>query len=81
MLACTVGVMPRHDIDIAIPPKIVLNSDVRFVVRSDGEKLGELLVSRGSIAWVPGHSPNAIHLQWERFDQVMRDQRPGHRYR
>jgi hypothetical protein len=71
--------MPRHDIDIAIPPKIVLNSDVRFVVRSDGEKLGELLVSRGSIAWVPGHSPNPIHLDWERFDQVMRDQRPGRR--
>ena len=67
--------MPRHDIDIAIPPKIVLNSDVRFVVRSDGEKLGELLVSRGSIAWVPGHSPNAIHVEWERFDVLMREQR------
>jgi hypothetical protein len=65
--------MPKHDIDIDIPPKVVLNSDVRFVVRSDGEKLGELLVSRGSIAWAPGHSPNAVHLQWERFDELMRD--------
>jgi hypothetical protein len=66
--------MPRHDIEIEIPPKVVLNSDVRFVIRSDDEKLGELLVSRGSIAWAPGHSPNAIHLQWERFDAVMREQ-------
>jgi hypothetical protein len=67
--------MPRHDIDMAIPPKIVLNSDVRFVVRSDGEKLGELLVSRGSVAWVPGHSPNAIHVQWERFGEMMLEER------
>ena len=53
---------PRHDIEIEIPPKVVLNSDVRFVVRSDGEKLGELLVSKGSVAWIPGHSPQAIHV-------------------
>jgi hypothetical protein len=73
--------MPRHDIDIEIPPKVVLNSDVRFVIRSDGEKLGELLVSRGSIAWVPGHSPNAIHLNWERFDTLMREHRSARRRR
>jgi hypothetical protein len=71
--------MPRHDIDIEIPPKVVLNSDVRFVVRSDDEKLGELLVSRGSIAWVPGHSPNAIHMTWEKFDILMRKQRSSRR--
>ena len=71
--------MARHDIDVEIPPKVVLNSDVRFVVRSDGEKLGELLVSRGSIAWVPGHSPKPIHLRWERFDELMREHRPRRR--
>ena len=65
--------MPRHEIEI--PPKVVLNSDVRFVVRSDGEKLGELLVSRGTVAWVPGHSPNPIHVGWERFDALMREHR------
>jgi hypothetical protein len=72
--------MPKHDIEIAIPPKVVINSDVRFVVRSDGEKLGELLVSRGTIAWVPGHSPNAIHIRWEQFDELMRE-RAGRRRR
>ena len=71
--------MPRHDIEIEIPPKVVLNADVRFVVRSDGEKLGELLVSRGSVAWVPGHSPNPIHVRWERFDELMREHRDHRR--
>ena len=55
--------MPRHDVEIAIPPKVVVNSDVRFVIRSDGQKLGELLVSKGTVAWVPGHSPQAIHIR------------------
>lgn len=73
--------MPRHDIEVEIPPKVVLNSDVRFVVRSDGEKLGELLVSRGSVAWVPGHSPRPIHLRWEQFDELMRTERDRRRGR
>jgi hypothetical protein len=71
--------MPRHDIDVEIPPKVVLNSDVRFIVRSEGKKLGELLVSRGSIAWAPGHSPNIIHVEWERFDAMMKAERPKRR--
>ena len=71
--------MPRHDIEMEIPPKIVLNSDVRFTVHSDDKKLGELLVSKGSIAWIPGHSAQSIHVQWERFDEVMRDERERRR--
>ena len=71
--------MPHHDIEMEIPPKMVLNSDVRFIVHSDDKKLGELLVSKGSIAWIPGHSPQSIHVQWERFDEVMRDERERHR--
>jgi hypothetical protein len=71
--------MPRHDIEMEIPPKMVLNSDVRFIVHSDDKKLGELLVSKGSIAWIPGHSPQSIHVQWERFDEVMRDERDRRR--
>jgi hypothetical protein len=71
--------MPRHEIEMEIPPKMVLNSDVRFIVHSDDKKLGELLVSKGSIAWIPGHSPQSIHVRWERFDEVMRDERERHR--
>ncbi len=73
--------MARHDIEMEIPPKVVLNSDVRFVVRSDGVKLGELLVSKGSVAWIPGHSPQAIHVRWEQFDELMRGERARRRRR
>ncbi|MET1002697.1 MAG: hypothetical protein ABWZ15_12875 [Acidimicrobiia bacterium] len=73
--------MAKHDVEVEIPPKVVLNSDVKFVVRSDGQKLGELLVSKGSVAWVPGHSPQTIHVEWERFDELMRDERDRKRRR
>jgi len=73
--------MPRHDVEIAIPPKVVVNSDVRFVIRSDGQKLGELLVSKGTVAWVPGHSRQAIHIVWEQFDELMREERRQRRRR
>jgi hypothetical protein len=59
----------------------VLNSDIRFVVHSDGTKLGELLVSKGSVAWIPGHSPQAIHVRWEEFDELMRERRASRRRR
>ena len=67
--------MPVHDVEVEIPPKVVLNSDVRFVVHSDGQKLGELLVSKGSVDWIPGHSPQTITVSWERFDELMREER------
>ena len=66
--------MPRHHLEIELPPKVVLNSDVVFTVRSDGQKLGELLVSRGSLAWLPVHvDDRPYHLSWERLDELMRD--------
>lgn len=65
--------MARHDIEVELPPKVVLNSDVRFSVRSDGELLGELLVSKGSLAWRPGRGTSVWHLEWERFGELARE--------
>ena len=41
--------MPTHDIAIELPAKAVLRTDVRISVDADGSKLGELLISKGSI--------------------------------
>jgi hypothetical protein len=38
-------------------------------------------VSKGSVAWIPGHSPQAIHVRWERFDEIMREERSQRRRR
>jgi len=65
--------MPQHEIEIELPPKSVLNSDVVFTVRSDDQLLGELLVSRGSVGWRPASHRREFHLEWETFDEVMRE--------
>jgi hypothetical protein len=43
-----------HSISVKIPNAVELeSSDVVVVVKVDGEKLGTLTMSRGSIDWLP----------------------------
>ena len=63
--------MPRHRIEINQPPKVVMHSDVSFVVYSDGQRLGELAISKGTIDWKPANRRTAISMNWERFASLM----------
>jgi flagellar basal body P-ring protein FlgI len=67
--------MPEHRIEVEMPPKLVLNKDVRIVVTSDDVRLGELAISKGSIDWRPAKHPadRPYRMSWERFDAVMRE--------
>jgi len=68
--------MARHDVEMSIPTtKMVLHADVVFEVRSDGEKLGELRVSQGTIDWFPRRVQRGVSLTWEQFDQRMTQDR------
>jgi len=49
----------------------VLNSDVSVVVTSDGKRLGELTISRGSIDWRRSKPHAAVRLRWEQFNKLM----------
>ena len=67
--------MPTHDVEMSIPTtKVVLHADVVFEIRSDGEKLGELRISKGTIDWVPSNAKIPLRLSWEQFDRLMRAQ-------
>jgi hypothetical protein len=66
--------MPVHDVEMSIPTtKVVLHADVVFEVRSDGDKLGELRISKGTIDWVPVNAKLPIRLTWEQFDRYLRE--------
>lgn len=68
--------MAQHEVDMRIPTtKVVLHADVVFEVRSDGEKLGELRVSKGTIDWCPANAQNPAKLTWEQFDRLMQKHR------
>ncbi len=67
--------MPTHDVEMSIPTtKVVLHADVVFEIRSDGEKLGELRISKGTIDWAPSNAKIPLRLSWEQFDRLMRAQ-------
>jgi hypothetical protein len=66
--------MPEHRITV-YPSKAleVVNNDLIVEVEADGQKWGELRISKGSIDWVPRNNKRARRLGWERFDAVMRE--------
>lgn len=66
--------MASHDISFTIPQKMALAKDIEFSVKSDGKKLGTLLISKGNIEWVPASNSVKKHrLTWERFAALMAD--------
>ena len=66
--------MPSHRVSIALPQKLVLSKDVTFEISSAGRKLGELLVSKGNVEWVPANaSVKKRRLTWEKFARMMEE--------
>jgi hypothetical protein len=65
--------MPSHEIEASLPAHRIVNTDVTVIVKSDGAKLGELLISKGSIDWRPSKRQSSHRMTWEKFAQCMED--------
>ena len=63
--------MPRHEIEASLPAHRIVNTDVTVIVKSDGTKLGELLMSKGSIDWRPSKHQSSYRMSWEKFARLM----------
>lgn len=64
--------MATHDVSFEVPQKFVLSKDVKFEVTSNGSKLGELLISKGNVEWIPAsNSVNKKRISWEKFAKLM----------
>ncbi|MDO8208748.1 MAG: hypothetical protein Q7T38_13145 [Gallionella sp.] len=64
--------MASHDISFKIPQKFILSKDVEFEVKSNGAKLGTLLISQGNVEWIPANkSVNKRRISWEKFAALM----------
>jgi hypothetical protein len=50
----------------------VVNADAEIEVRgTDGELIGRLLVSKGSIDWAPANKQLRHRMNWRRFARLM----------
>jgi hypothetical protein len=66
--------MAIHDITLKIPHGItVANTDIEVLVREDGEVLGRVRISKGSIDWIPGMGRRSKRMRWSRFADVMEE--------
>lgn len=67
--------MAAHEILFDMPQKLVLSKDITFEVKSDGSKLGTLLISKGNVEWIAAnHSVKKHRMTWEKFADLMENE-------
>ena len=62
-----------HEVDFSIPTRDLGRSDVEFNVNKDGQKIGTLKVSKGSVVWFPADTSYGYKLTWNDFDAIQRE--------
>jgi hypothetical protein len=66
--------MATHLISMKQPKEVVLGKDVIFSIKRDGQKLGELHVSKGNLEWVPaGSKVKTYRLRWSQVAALFED--------
>ncbi len=64
-----------HDIRFSIPDRELGKAEIEFKVKKAGKLFGTLRVSKGSIVWLPKDTTYGHKIGWNKFDEVMRDQK------
>ena len=66
--------MAEHEVALSIPQDIELgNMDVLFRVTADGEFLGTVRISRGTIDFIRKNGRSRFQLTWGRFAELMEE--------
>jgi hypothetical protein len=66
----------QHQVIAKFAPKTLNKNDMVLIVKTNGRKLGELMISRGNIEWIPsGGRLYKQTMQWRKFAEIM--QREG----
>jgi hypothetical protein len=65
--------MAKHDVSFTLPERLLGKADVAFKIKRDGEIIGRLKVSNGSLVWVPRNATYGYKIDWVKFDQLMRE--------
>lgn len=62
--------MPTHDVTFSVRERSIENRNIVFKVFSDGQRLGDLYVSKGGVDWRPRSKQSAhFRFSWEQFVQ------------
>ncbi|MGC8553777.1 MAG: hypothetical protein ACP5O1_12730 [Phycisphaerae bacterium] len=61
----------KHQVNFSIPTRDLGKADVEFNVAIDGNRLGTLRVSQGSVVWYPSGSTYGHKATWTDFGKAM----------
>jgi hypothetical protein len=62
--------MAKHDVEFSVPLRPLGNADIEFTVYRDGDKFGDLRVSKGAIEWIPYDKTYGTKFTWAQFDRL-----------
>ena len=66
--------MATHDVAIIELPRILLSGmDIRFEIREDNNKLGELNVSQGNLEWHPAGYTYPFTIEWNYLTDIAKE--------
>ena len=63
--------MAEHVVRVSQPTREVVNADYSFEIFSDGEKLGTLNISKGTVDWWPRKAQSGVEIRWEDFAKLL----------
>jgi hypothetical protein len=61
----------KHQVNFSIPTRDLGKADVEFNVAIDGNRLGTLRVSQGSVVWYPSGNSYGHKATWTDFGDAM----------
>ena len=59
------------DVSMDAPALPLGSADVKFVVRENGEKIGELQVSKGAVEWFPRGAAEGYNIAWKKLGELI----------
>ena len=65
--------MARHTVKFSVPKRPLEHADIEFDVHADGEKFGELHISKGAVVWCPRDKSLGYRVSWEMLDRLLRE--------
>ncbi len=60
-----------HQVTFTVPERPLERKDIEFDVKTEGEMLGTLKVSRGGVVWRPRDHTFGYFLTWEKFNETI----------
>lgn len=66
--------MAKHKVNFNLPSRPLARTDIIFTVQEDGEKFGELRISKGALVWFPKNKQIGYRMTWKKLDAIFQQE-------